>query len=158
MSEAYLWVKWVHILSSTLLFGTGIGTAFHMYATHLRGDVTAIASAARNTTLADWLFIATSGVVQPVSGLILIHIAGFGWFESWLAASYVLYLVAGGCWIWVVALQYRIRTLAEAAAANRRPLPPEYFAAMRLWFVLGWPAFIALVFVFALMVVKPTFW
>ena len=60
MSETYLWVKWVHVLSSTLLFGTGLGTAFHLYATHLRGDVAAIASAARNTTLADWLFIATS--------------------------------------------------------------------------------------------------
>ena len=158
MSEAYLWVKWVHVLSSTLLFGTGLGTAFHLYATHLRGDVAAIALAARNTTLADWLFIATSGVVQPVSGLILIRIAGFGYFESWLAASYVLYLIAAGCWIRVVGLQYRIRALAEAAAADGSPLPPAYFAAMRLWFVLGWPAFIALILVFALMVVKPALW
>ena len=26
----YLCVKWLHILSSTVLFGTGIGTAFFM--------------------------------------------------------------------------------------------------------------------------------
>lgn len=52
----YLILKTIHILSSTLLFGTGLGTAFHMYATHLRGDVKAIASTARNVVLADWLF------------------------------------------------------------------------------------------------------
>ncbi len=159
MTDAYLWAKWVHVLSPTLLFGTGIGTAFHLYATHLRSDVAAIASAARNTTLADWLFIAISGVVQPVSGLVLVHIAGFGYFESWLAASYVLYFIAAGFWIRIVGLQYRIRALAEAAAAaNASPLPPEYFAAMQIWFVLGWPAFIALVLIFALMIVKPALW
>ena len=27
----YLWLKWIHILSSTLLFGTGLGSAFYMY-------------------------------------------------------------------------------------------------------------------------------
>ena len=158
MSEAYPWIKWIHVLSGTVLFGTGLGTAFHLYATHLRGNVTAIAVAARNTTLADWLFIATSGVVQPVSGLLMIRIAGFGWLESWLVASYALYAIALGCWIPAVALQYRIRALAETASANETPLPPEYFAAMRLWFTLGWPAFLALVLVYALMVMKPSLW
>ncbi len=155
MDDPYLWIKWVHVLSSTLLFGTGLGTAFHLYATHRRGNVAAIAVAARNTTLADWLFIATSGVVQPVTGLLLIVHAGYGLFEGWLVASYVLYAVAGACWIRVVWLQYRIRAIAERAAASGSPLPPEYFRAMRLWFVLGWPAFLSLVVVFLLMVMKP---
>ena len=26
----YLWVKWVHILSATLLFGVGVGSAFYL--------------------------------------------------------------------------------------------------------------------------------
>ena len=155
MSDPLLWIKWVHIVSGTLLFGTGLGTAFHMYATHLRGEVGAIAVAARNTTLADWLFIATSGVVQPISGLLLVHFAGYGFFEPWLVATYVLYAVAGVCWIRVVFLQYRIRGLAEAAHRDGAPLPAAYFAAMRLWFVLGWPAFAALLLILVLMVMKP---
>ena len=158
MSEPYLWIVWIHILSGMLLFGTGLGTAFHMYATHLRGDATAIAVAARNTVLADWLFIATSGVIQPASGLIMIDLAGFDYFESWLVATYVLYGIAAACWIRVVFLQYRMRALAEEAAANAGPLPAEYYSAMRLWFVLGWPAFIALLIVLALMVMKPALW
>ena len=158
MTEAYLWIKWIHILGATLLFGTGLGTAFHLYATHLRGDVAAIAAAARNTTLADWLFIATSGIVQPVSGWLMAHLAGFDYLASWLVATYAFYGIAAACWIKVVGLQYRMRALAEAAQAGGTALPPEYFAAMRLWFVLGWPAFASLLIIFALMVWKPVLW
>jgi len=32
----YLTLKWIHILSSTLLFGTGLGIAFFMWVAHLR--------------------------------------------------------------------------------------------------------------------------
>lgn len=151
----YLWVKWVHILSATVLVGTGIGTAFHLYATHRRGDVRAIAVAARNTVLADWIFTATSIVLQPATGLILIAMAGIDWLQGWLVASYVLYLVAAACWIRVVAIQCRIRALAKRAADEENPLPAEYFAAMRQWFVLGWPALLSLVLVYALMVMRP---
>lgn len=158
MSEAYLWIKWIHILSGMLLFGTGLGTAFHLYATHLRGDVAAIAAATRNTVLADWLFIASSGVIQPASGLVLIHLAGYDYSESWLIATYVLYGIAAICWIRVVFLQYRMRVLAETARATAGALPPDYYSAMRLWFILGWPAFIALLAILALMVMKPALW
>ena len=106
----------------------------------------------------DWIFIASSGVIQPVSGLVLIHLAGFDYLESWLVATYVLYGIAAICWIRVVFLQYRMRVLAEAARATAAALPPDYYSAMRLWFVLGWPAFVALLVVLALMVMKPALW
>ncbi len=158
MSDAYLWLRLIHVLSATLLFGTGLGTAFHMYVTHKSGNVTAIASATRNTILADWLFIATSGIIQPVSGLFMVHIAGYDYFESWLVATYFLYVITAVCWTRVVALQYRIRSLAVAAAAANSPLSADYYSAMRLWFILGWPAFISLVIIFVLMVMRPSLW
>lgn len=43
----YLTVKWLHILSSTLLFGAGIGSAFYMLFTSLTRDVRAIHVVAR---------------------------------------------------------------------------------------------------------------
>ncbi len=158
MSDPYLWIRWVHILSATILFGTGLGTAFHMFATHLRGDVNAIAAMARNTVLADWLFTTVAGIVQPLTGLLMIRLAGYDPLESWLVATYALYAVAGICWLKVVQLQYRMRRLAVRAAENGDALPPEYHAAMRLWFILGWPAFVSLVIVFALMVMRPELW
>lgn len=158
MSDLYGWVKWVHILSSTVLFGTGLGTALHMWLTHLRGDPRAIAVVARNVVLVDWLFTATSGVVQPLSGLYLAHLVGFGFGESWLVASYLLYALTAFCWFPVVSLQIRACRLAEQAVAEGTALPPAYHRLMRWWFWLGWPAFVSLLAVFALMVMKPVLW
>ena len=149
-------LKTLHILSSTLLFGTGLGTAFHMWVTHLRGDVRAIASTARNVVLADWLFTTTSGVVQPVTGVMLARIESYPLTASWLVATYVLYVLAFVCWLPVVFLQMRAARLAQAAQFGE--LGSAYQRTMHAWFWLGWPAFIALVIVYWLMVAKPTLW
>ena len=53
----------------------------------------------------------------------------------------------------VVALQYRIRDLCRAAPPG--PVPPEARRLYRLWVLLGWPGFGALVAVIWLMVSKP---
>ncbi len=148
--------KWVHIVSAAVLFGTGMGTAFSMYATHLRGDVRAISVAAKNVVLADWLFTAPAGIVQPVSGAILIHLAGYSWFELWIVLSLVLYVVAAACWLPVVWLQIRVARLAADAVINAGELPDEYHRFMRYWFLLGWPAFTAMVVIIWLMVSRPT--
>jgi uncharacterized membrane protein len=156
--NAYVAIKFVHVLSSTLLFGTGLGTAFHMWMTHRTGDVRAIANAARLAVLADWLFTTPAVIIQPLSGLALMHLAGFAWTQSWLQAALLLYLLAGACWIPVVALQLRVKRLARIAADRTESLPLEYHRAMRLWFLLGWPAFAAVIIVFWLMIAKPALW
>jgi uncharacterized membrane protein len=66
--DALLILKWLHILSATVLFGTGLGTAAHLWMTHRTGNVSAIAVAAANTVRADWWFTLTSGIAQPVTG------------------------------------------------------------------------------------------
>lgn len=158
MSDPYLWIKWAHILSATLIFGTGLGTAFHMLATHLRGDVRAVAAMTKNTVLADWLFTSPAAIVQPVTGFLLVGWAGYDLLESWLVVTYAIYAIAGGCWLKVVQLQLRMRNLARAASEHGESLPPAYHRAFRLWFILGWPAFLGMVSVFALMVMKPDLW
>ena len=156
--NTYIVLKFVHVLSSTLLFGTGLGTAFHMWMTHRTGDVRAIANAARVTVLADWLFTTPAVIIQPLSGLALARFGGFGFTQSWLVAAMALYLVAGACWIPVVALQLRAKRLAATAADGDEPLPPAYHRAMRTWFLLGWPAFAAVIVIFWLMIAKPALW
>jgi uncharacterized membrane protein len=154
----YLWIKTIHIISATVLFGTGLGTAFHMWLAHLTGDARVVAAAARSTVRADFLFTTPAVIVQPVTGALLIDGAGFGPHESWLVAVYALYALAGACWLPVVWLQIRARDLASAAAAAGGPLPPRYHACMRAWFALGWPAFGAVLAIFWLMTAKPALW
>jgi uncharacterized membrane protein len=158
MSYAYLWIKVAHILSATILFGTGLGTAFHMWLTHRSGDLRAIATVSRNVVLADLLFTTPAIIVQPATGAALIHLAGSDPLASWLIAAYVLYAVAGACWLPVVWLQIKVRDIARSALENGRPLPPVYHRYMRFWFALGWPAFAAVVVIFWLMAAKPDLW
>lgn len=153
-----LLLKTLHVLSSTLLFGTGLGTAFHMWRAHCRGDPRTVAAAARSTVLADWLFTVPSGIAQPVTGFALVLLQGWSPWEPWLVTTYGLYALAGACWLRVALLQMRAARLAQAAAEAGSPLPPAYHRAMQEWFVLGWPAFLGLVLVFWLMVAKPSLW
>ncbi|MBZ8140828.1 hypothetical protein CLD22_13070 [Rubrivivax gelatinosus] len=151
----YLVAKWLHILSSTLLFGTGIGSAFQMLLASLNRQPQAVAVVVRQVVWADWLFTATSIVFQPASGLYLLHVLQLPLTTPWVLWSIALYLLAGGCWLPVLWLQMRMRRLAEGAAAAGEALPPLYFHYLRWWTALGVPAFVALVAIFWLMVAKP---
>ena len=75
--SVYLLIKWLHILSSTILFGTGIGIAFFKWITDRSGDVRAIRLSNERTVLADWLFTTPAVIVQPLSGVALALLAGF---------------------------------------------------------------------------------
>jgi uncharacterized membrane protein len=155
--DPYLALKWLHILSSTVLFGTGIGTAFQMVWAMRTGRVETIHSVASGVVMADWLFTTPAGVIQPATGIALALMAGWSLAEPWLLATYAAYVLAFLCWAPVVHLQIRIRDLAGRALAEGAPLPAEAWRLYRIWFALGWPAFAALVAVFWLMVSKPGF-
>jgi uncharacterized membrane protein len=153
----YLWVKWLHIVSSTVLFGTGFGIAFFFVRAQRTGNVAVIASVARDVVLADAVFTAVAVVIQPTSGLALALMAGFPLSSPWLLLSIALYLLVGACWLPVVWLQICMRDLAVAAETTSRPLTVEYKKYYRRWFALGWPAFIGVLVIFYLMVAKPSF-
>lgn len=146
--------KWLHILSSTVLFGTGIGTAFQMVFAMRGGSAGQVARTAAGVVWADWIFTTPAGLVQPLSGLWLIQLGGFSLTEPWLLAAYALYVLAFMCWAPVVHLQIRIRNLCRAARPDG-PVPARARALYRIWFALGLPAFSALVAIFWLMVSKP---
>lgn len=151
----YIIVKWLHILSSTLLFGTGIGSAFYMLFTSLSRDVRATAVVVRHVVLADWLFTTPTIIIQPLTGFYLIHLAGYPLTSRWIMWTIALYLLAGACWLPVVWLQIRMRGFAQDAVKAGTELPPIYWRYLRYWVLLGIPAFLALVVVFYLMVAKP---
>ncbi|HZH42930.1 MAG TPA: DUF2269 domain-containing protein [Lysobacter sp.] len=150
-----LLVKWVHVLSSTLLFGTGIGSAFYLFFVSLTRDVRAVAVVAQHVVVADWIFTASTVVLQPVSGAYLVERLGYPWGARWLLWSLALYAFAVACWLPVVWLQYRLRDIALAADDAGTPLPPAYWRCFRWWAALGAPAFFAFLAIFWLMVARP---
>lgn len=152
----HLVVKWVHVLSSTLLLGTGLGIAFFMWMAHRTRDARTVAATARVVVLADAVFTAPAVVIQLTSGLWLVQRLGLSFTDSWIAAALALFFVTGACWLPVVWLQLRARDLARQAVAQGQALPPAYERVMRCWFWLGWPAFASVVAIFWLMVSKPS--
>lgn len=154
--EYIVW-KWLHVLSSTLLFGTGIGTAFFMFVTNRTGDVRAIAVVTRHVVVADWIFTFTTVIFQPLSGWMMMKIAGIPLYAGWIWMSFALYLVAGLCWLPVVWIQMQMRNMAVETSISGAPmLPARYWRYERVWVTLGVPAFTALVIVFYLMTAKPS--
>ena len=154
MSEAYTWIKLAHILGATVLFGTGLGTAFQMWMAHRSGDARAIATVSRNVVLADFLFTTPAVILQPLTGIALTWLVGLDPLSPWLVAAYALYFIAGACWLPVVWLQLRICALAGDAAESGRTLSRDYHRFMRFWFYLGWPAFAAVIIIIWLMTSK----
>ena len=73
-------MKWIHVVSATVLFGTGIGTAFYMFMANRRGEAAEIHAAARTVVLADFIFTAPSAFVQLVTGVMLVQLAGYSFF------------------------------------------------------------------------------
>lgn len=151
----YLPLKAIHIVSSTILFGTGLGTAFFKWIVDRSGNVSAIRVVSEKVVLADWLFTSPAIVVQAVTGIVLARLMGFPLTQGWVAYAIGLYCVAGLCWLPVVWLQMRMRDLARDSDSGRSPLPSAYWTYARIWFWLGVPAFLSLVVVFWLMVAKP---
>jgi uncharacterized membrane protein len=82
--------------------------------------------------------------------------AGWSLETGWIRTALLLYALAGACWLPVVWLQLRLRDMAAAALAAGEALPPRYWRYARLWERLGYPAFVAMVVVFWLMVAKPS--
>lgn len=151
----YVTLKWIHIMSSTLLFGTGLGTAFYLLVVTLNRDVAAIAVVSRFVVIADFLFTAPTAIIQPATGLWMANMAGMPLSSKWIWWSIILYIVAGACWLPVVWIQIRLREEAKLAAERKQAITPTYWRFFTAWVLLGIPAFFAFLVIFYLMVAKP---
>lgn len=153
--SAYLFLKWLHILSSVLLVGTGFGSAFYLFFTHRSGNHAAIATVTRLVVRADFWFTTPAIIAQPLTGAAMLWLSGYPWNQAWLWWTYALYLLAGLCWLPVVALQLRMATIAAQTLAAGQSLPAHYWRYARYWECLGYPAFVAMLAIYGLMVFKP---
>lgn len=150
----YLVAKWLHVLSSTLLFGAGVGSAFHLFSATLQRTPAGVATATRNVVMADWLLTTPSAVFQPASGLWLVHLMGLPLSTPWVAWSLALYGFAMACWLPVLWIQLRLRDLAATAVREGTALPRAYWRLFGWWTGLGFGGLFSFLFIFWLMAVK----
>jgi uncharacterized membrane protein len=152
--ELYLWVKWLHIISATILFGLGLGSALLMFLAHRRKEIDGMHYAVRHVVIADWWCTTPSVIVQLITGLWMMDAGGYALHDPWIMVALVLYAWVGICWIPVVWIQIRMRDMLEQARTTQSALPPYYWKLERLWCILGGLAFPAVLVIFYLMVFK----
>ncbi len=151
----YYFLKLVHIISSTILFGTGIGSAFYMFMANRRGELHGIHFAVRHVVIADYIFTTPTIIIQLLSGLLLLEVTGYSISDYWVSSALYLYFFAGACWLPVVWIQIKMRNMAKKALEDGSDLPHSYWIMDKWWITLGSLAFPALVIIFYLMVFKP---
>ncbi len=151
----YLTLKTIHVISSTILFGTGIGSTFYMFMANRRKQIAEMGFAVKFVVIADYLFTTPSVIVQLITGLWMMNINGLDFTQKWLWWGLALYFFAGICWLPVVYIQIQMEKLLQEAKREGR-LSEKYWKLDFWWILLGSLAFPAIIVVFWLMVNKPT--
>jgi uncharacterized membrane protein len=154
--DAYLVLKFLHLVGAALLLGTGIGIAFFLFMADRERNLQGLAATLRIVVVADYVFTATAAIAQPVTGLLLKRLRGYTLSDTWILASLSLYVLIGVCWLPVVALQIKMRGIAVDALDRGKRLPKQFRRLMRIWFWLGWPAFLSMLAIFWLMIARPS--
>lgn len=75
--NTYLIVKTLHIISATLMVGTGFGTAFYLFWANRSGSVAAQSVVSHWVIKADWWFTTPAVIFQPLSGLWMLYERGY---------------------------------------------------------------------------------
>lgn len=153
----YLILKYIHIISATILFGTGIGSAFYMFMANIRGDLDGMRFAVRHVVIADWIFTTPAVIVQIVTGVAMMYMGGMSLTEGWILWALILYVFTGLCWLPVVWIQIKMRNMIQKADQDDASLTPHYWVLNRWWIALGSLAFPAVMVIFYLMIFKPSF-
>jgi len=109
--NAYLWIKLIHILSASIILGTGAGIAFFMLKAYLSQNVEALKVTTLNVVTADWLFTTPAIVIQIVTGIILTSQLGIPFGSAWFFGVISIFILVGLCWIPVVCIQIRIKKI-----------------------------------------------
>ena len=118
---AYIILKWVHILSATILFGTGIGSAFYVFAANREKNLAGIYFATTHVVIADWLFIAPAVVIQFVTGVWLLYLTGYSLSDGWVRWGVALYF-----FVICNSMQFRFTVPPKSGAPRRLiSLPPR---------------------------------
>ena len=149
----YLLLKLIQIISATIMFGTGLGSAFYLYFIYKRSSQTKIIKEVLKLVIvADYIFTTPSVAIQLITGIWLSYIMGIlssKWFVVVIISSIIIF----GLWVRAVYLQINMKKQLE----NQDEITPQFHKMMKEWFFLGVPAFLGSIFLFYLMVYKPFF-
>ena len=147
-------IRLLHIVSSALMFGVGIGAFWFMLTAARSGSPAAIAVTTRNAVRAEWFIAAPVALIQPTTGYLLMLQLGYSLHTSWFAAVATLYIFAGMCWVYLVKAELKMRDVVAGHSADR-VMPAEFGPLFQRWTRLALGSFASVLAIFGLMVFGP---
>ncbi len=147
-------IRLLHIVSSALMFGVGIGAFWFMVTAARSGSPAAIAVTTRNAVRAEWFIAAPVALIQPTTGYLLMLQLGYPLQSSWFVAVVALYIIAGMCWVYLVKTELKLRDLV-AVHSTATVLPAEFAPLFQRWTRLALGSFAGVLAIFWLMVFRP---
>jgi uncharacterized membrane protein len=154
---SYEVLKLIHLFGMVLLLGAGGASAFYKYVTDKSDSLEMIVHMNKLVVLADWLFTTPAIIIQPISGIALMHMLGYTFSTWWIELSLILYTFSTLLWFGAVYLQMKMKDIANEANSKNQKLPKLYYKYARIWFFLGFPSFFAMLSIVLLMIFKTNF-
>ena len=146
----YILVKTLHIISATILFGTGVGSAFYLFFGYFRKNAIAFAEIVSLVVLADWIFTTPAIVIQFITGIYLTSLLHFSFSSLWFVLVAGFFCLIGMLWLPVVFIQIKMKKIL----LQNPSFTPEVKKLFRSWVILGCIAFSSMLLLFWLMVSK----
>lgn len=154
---AYLFLKYIHIISSTILFGSGIALALIGIKVFSSRDTKLIRTAGKDVVYFDLILTLPSALIQVVTGILMTKIANLSYFSGWTGQAFVILFFVSICWAYGVWLQHQFTKFAILSDEKNEPLPKKYDQYFKIWTFLGLPSTLGMLAIFYLMVFKVGF-
>jgi uncharacterized membrane protein len=146
-------IRLLHILSSALMFGVGVGAFWFVNLAAASRDPGALAVTTRNAFRAELAFGIPVAIVQPFTGWLLMRQLGYRFDSVWFWSVVAAYIVTGMAWVYLVKSEFRLRGLT--AAQTSIDAAPGVRAELRQARLLAVVTLAGVVVLFWLMVMRP---
>ena len=146
----YQIVKMIHILSATIMIGTGLGSAFYLFITYKTTNTATVRDVLKNVIFADIIFTTPSVITQLITGLILteqLNLYDTQWFYLVIIISFFVLIL----WLGAVVIQYKLERIIK----NSANFTLQFNKLMMIWVILGVPSFLLAIYLYYLMIFKP---
>ena len=146
----YQLLKLIHILSATLMIGTGLGSAFYLFFTYKKAKASTVKEVLKLVVLADSIFTLPSVIVQLITGIFLSNMMNM-MFTKWFWIVIIVSVIVLVLWVIAVFIQYKLKRLLD----EKEEITSQFHGLMKQWYYLGVFSFSGSIFLYYLMVYKP---
>lgn len=155
MLDVILALKFVHMITMALMFGTWACIALFMLLAYRSGKAPVAALTARFVVRAELTLMVPAIALQPLVGYPLAVAIGDQLDEYWLEASVAVYTAVVAAWLANLFIELRIRKVTHMAALGGKALPPVYRRLFAVSGTISVAGLAGMTAIMALMVFQP---